>query len=87
MPGNYRTMVKLDEYEREILRALQKGIADVTHEKLSIAKLVGAIIRSYWSDMKATGDPGLISAVLKRSARLRELEELQSLGNKSELET
>ena len=56
-PGCYRTFIRLDMYERWILRVIQYGLSESGHKRPPMSKVVRGVIREYWAQFEKDADP------------------------------
>ena len=63
--GKYRTFMQLDQYERWVLRMVQRGVVMAGNKKPPLSKVIGGIIREYWEDFELTADPELLAKLKK----------------------
>ena len=61
----YRTFVKLDPYERWILRVMENAPRMIGKKKKPSSKVLGAIIREYFEGMVSEADPEMLQKLLK----------------------
>jgi hypothetical protein len=62
----YRTFIKLNPYERWILRVLQNfPLMTGKKRKLPANRLIGAILREYFDDLVESSDPSMLRQLLK----------------------
>lgn len=62
----YRTFVKLDPYERWVLRVIQNmPLLAGKKRKLHASKLIGAIIREYFDNLVEDSDPEMLRALIQ----------------------
>jgi hypothetical protein len=63
---SYRTFVKLDPYERWILRVMQNMPKMLGKKrKKPSSKIIGAIIREYFEDLVENSDPEMLKKLLQ----------------------
>lgn len=62
---SYRTFVKLDPYERWILRVMENAPRMVGKKKQPSSKIIGAIIREYFETMVRESEPEMLRKLLK----------------------
>lgn len=62
---SYRTFVKLDPYERWILRVMENAPRMIGKKKQPSSKVIGAIIREYFETMVRESDPEMIQKLLE----------------------
>ena len=61
----YRTFVKLDPYERWILRVMERAPLMIGKKKQPSSKVIGAIIREYFEALVQDAEPEMISELLQ----------------------
>ena len=62
---SYRTFVKLDPYERWVLRVMQNAPLMLGKKKQPSSKVIGAIVREYFEDLVERADPIQLKELLK----------------------
>lgn len=62
---SYRTFVKLDPYERWILRVMENAPRMIGKKKQPSSKVIGAIIREYFETMVREAEPEQLKALLR----------------------
>jgi len=61
----YRTFVKLDPYERWILRVMQNAPRMIGKKSQPASKVIGAIMREYFEDLVERSDPTQLKELLE----------------------
>ena len=62
---SYRTFVKLNPYERWILRVMENAPRMIGKKKQPSSKVIGAIIREYYETMVGEADPDQLKELLR----------------------
>jgi hypothetical protein len=66
LEGSYRTFVKLDPFDREVIRAVRLGLEVSGGKKVNQAATIQFIIRHYWDLIQQHGNPKLIQAIREK---------------------
>jgi hypothetical protein len=61
---SYRTFVKLDPYERWILRVMEQAPKMVGKKRQPSSKVIGAIVREYFESLVREADPKMLKELL-----------------------
>jgi hypothetical protein len=61
----YRNFVKLDPYERWILRVMQSAPLMIGEKKQPSSKVIGAILRDYFETVVKGADPNQLKELLR----------------------
>ena len=64
--GLYRTFVRLDPYERWILRVLQAGMHQAGKKKPAVSRIIGTVLRDYWEQFEQEADPEMLEKLKTR---------------------
>lgn len=62
---SYRTFIKLDPYERWVLRVMQNAPRMIGKKRQPSSKVIGAIIREYFEDLVKRSDPDQLKELLE----------------------
>jgi hypothetical protein len=66
----YRTFVKLDLYERWIVRVMQNApLMSGKRRKIPASKVIGGIVREYFDDLTERADPQMLQRLLAAGPR------------------